>query len=140
MSGLIDSLLPNVDTILSVRDSIGVVIKPVFFVTRTWSGARMGDGTATDVEVQMLPSPRIIDLSTDLRIREGGAVQSGDIFLDNVSRNLFVESALDGSSSAPNVEKLYRVGANIYQVINVVEKYVTWKIQLRQLSNQTRYV
>lgn len=138
-TGIIDSMLPCADSILGIRDSIGATIKLVYLVTRTWSGAIPGDGTAVDTEVQMLPSPGIQDLSQDLRIKEGGAVKAGDIFLRNVSRNSYTETQLDGSSASANIEKFYRVGDKLYQVISVTESYLTWKIQLRQMSNQTRY-
>lgn len=135
---VIDSLLPVIDTILGVRDSIGAVIQAVYFVTRTWSGTQPGDGTAKDVETRMIPSPGLKNFSHDLRLKEGGAIKQGDIFLTHVSRN-FLESQLDGSSPAANIEKFFRVGEYIYQVINVQEKYVTFDVQLRRLSNQTRY-
>jgi hypothetical protein len=138
-TGVIDSLMPAIDSILGVRDSIGAVIQPVFLVTRTWSGSTIGEGVAHDAEAQMLPSPGLKDFSQDIRLREGGSVKQGDIILTNVSKNSYKEADLDGSSSKANVEKLYRVGAKLYQVINVAEKYVTWDVQLRQLSNQTRY-
>ena len=138
--GLIDDLKASVDDILGVRDSIGAVLQPIYIVTRTWSGTTPGDGTAVDTEAQVLPSPGIKDYSHDLRMREGGVVKAGDIMLTGVSGNLYTESQLDGTSSAGNIEKLYRVGTKMYQVINVVQKYVTWEVQLRLLTNQTRYI
>lgn len=138
--GIISDLLPAIDSILGVRDDIGAVIQPVYFVTRTWSGGAIGEGTPTDAEVQMLPSPGLKNFSHDVRLREGGVIKAGDIILQNVSKNSYNEAELDGTSSGDGVEKLYRVGEKLYQVINVVEKYVTWDVQLRALSNQRRYV
>lgn len=139
MSGIIASLLPAIDSILGVRDQVGAVIQPVSLVTRTWSGLAVGDGTAVDTVVQMLPSPGLKNFSQDIKLREGGAVKSGDIILTSVSKNSYTLVQLDGTSPAQNIEKLYLVGAKLYQVINVMEKYVTWDVQLRELSNQTRY-
>jgi hypothetical protein len=147
MSGVIASLLPAIDSILGVRDQIGAVIKPVYLVTRTWytdvgyttPASQIGEGYAKDVQVQMLPSPGLKNFAQDIRLREGGSVKSGDIILTSVSKNSYTEAQLDGSSALPNVEKLYLVGAKLYQVINVAEKYVTWDVQLRELTNQTRY-
>lgn len=138
-TGVIDSLLPAIDSILGVRDQIGAVIQPVYLVTRTWSGTQVGDGAATDTEAQLLPSPGLKNFAQDIRLREGGAVKQSDIILTNVSKNSYTEAQLDGSSTGQNVEKFYRVGAKLYQVINVTEKYVTWDVQLRELTNQTRY-
>lgn len=139
MSGIIDSLLPAIDSILGVRDSAGAVIDPVYFITRTWSGTQPGDGTAVDTQVQMLPSPGLKNYSQDLRLREGGSVKAGDIILKNVSRNSYTEAQLDGSSSAANIQKFYLVGAKLYQAISVAKNYVTWDVQIRELSDQTRY-
>jgi hypothetical protein len=145
--GLIDSLLPVTDSILGVRDSIGAVIKPVYFFTRTWfsdSGkttpATQPEGFATDATpVQMLPSPQIVDLSQDIRLKEGGAVKAGDIILKGISRSKFVIGDLDGTTPGRNIEKFFLVGVKLYQVINVKESYLTFSVQLRELTNQTRY-
>lgn len=145
-TGIIDSLLPEIDCILGIRDSIGAVIKPVYFLTRTWykdSGKTIAagapEGYAVDVVEQLIPSPSMKDFSQDIRLKEGGAVKAGDIILSGISRNKYVEADLDGSSAALNIEHFYVVGVKLYQVINVTESYLTFKVQLRELSNQTRY-
>lgn len=144
--GIIDSLLPSVDSILGIRDSIGAVIKPTFFLTRTWytdatyrTLSNGIEGFPKDVIVKLLPSPKITEITQDIKAREGGAVKNGDIMLDSVSRSKFKESDLDGSSPSTNIEKLYVVGDKIYQVVKVAEKYLTWRIVLKELTNQTRY-
>lgn len=139
MSGLIDTLLPNIDAVLGVRDSAGVSYKAVYVVTRTWSGTQVGDGTPVDTKSQMLPSPGLKNFAQDIRLREGGSVKSSDIILTNVSKNKYKESDLDATSPGNNVEKLYLVGDKLYQVINIAEKPVTFDVQIRELSNQTRY-
>lgn len=138
-TGVVDSLLPAIDSILGVRDQIGAVIQPVYVVIRTWSGSQVGDGTAVDTKDQIYPTPGLKNFAQDIRLREGGSVKAGDIILVGVSKNLYTEEMLDGSTDTPNIEKFFLVGAKLYQVINVVEKYVTWDVQLRELSNQTRY-
>lgn len=145
--GIIDGLLEVTDDILSVRDEVGAVIDPVFLVLRTWytdmlrtvPAARVGDGYAKDTETQMLPSPGLKNYSQDVRLREGGAVKAGDIILTNVSRQSQSEATLDGSTGTPNTERFYRVGGKLYQVINITKKYVTFDVQLRELTNQRRY-
>ena len=138
-AGIIDSLLPAVNSILGVRDAAGAVIDPIYFVTRTWTGAEIGEGTASEVVVQMLPSPGLKNYSQDVRLREGGVVKQGDIILTNVSRYSYQEADLDGSSTGNNVEVLYLVGVKLYQPINIFKNYLTWNVQLRELTNQQRY-
>lgn len=146
--GIIDSLLEVTDDILGVRDDVGAVIDPVFLVTRSWyrdtartiPSSRVGDGYAKDTETQMLPSPALKNYSQDVRLREGGAVKSGDIILKNVSRQSQSEATLDASTGVPYQEKLYRVGDKLFQVINIMKSYVTFDVQLRELTNQRRYL
>jgi len=146
-NALINSLLPNINSILGVRDSIGAIIQDVSFIKRTWytdntyatPAANISGIAAKDVVTQMLPTPQIVNLSQNLNLKEGGTIKQGDIILKNVSKQSFVEANLDGSSNAANVENLYLVGQKVYQVINLVERYVTWDVQLRELTNQTRY-
>lgn len=144
MAGIIDSLLPAVDSILGVRDKVGAVIKPVSLVTRTWYDdasyttlATTVGGYARDEVVRMIPSPGLKDFAQDIRLREGGAIQQGDIVLSNVSKHSYAKADLDGSSPSQNVEKLFKVGDDFYQSINVREKYLTWDVQIRKLTNQT---
>jgi hypothetical protein len=146
MAGIIDALLPNINAILSVRDSVGAVIEPIYFVTRTWyqdSGfttpATLPEGYARDNVVQMLPTPGMRNFSQDIRLKEGGAIKSGDIILKNVSKQSFKITDLDGTLLGSGAQLLYKIGTKIYQVINVTEKYVTWDIQVRELTNQTTY-
>lgn len=144
--GIQEALLPAIDDILCAVESVGAFVKKVSFVTRTWYtdsakttlGTTVG-GFATDVVESMCPNPTMKDYSQDIRLREGGVVKQGDIILKNVSKNKYAEEDLDGSTSAPNIEKFYLVGAKLYQVINVTEELVTWRVQLREMSNQTRY-
>ena len=135
--GLIDDLLPITNDILGVRDAIGAVIHPVFFVARTWSGTTPGDGTPTDVKAQMVPSPSIVNLSHDLPALQGGVYQQGDLILKHVSKQSYSdEDVVSCKSSAGNVEKFYEVNGKLYQVINVKESYVTWEIHIRKLSHE----
>ncbi len=137
--GIIDSLLPVADDVLSLRDTLGAVIDKVFFVTRTWSGDEVGTGTPVDTLEQLLPSPCLKRYDWDLRLREGGNVKAGDILLKGISLNKYTEADLDGTSPAANIEKLFLVGDKIYTVINLHKRYVTWEVLVRKISNQERY-
>lgn len=138
--GLIDSLLDCSDCILSVRDTIGAVLKPQYFITRTWSGAEPGDGTAVDVPAQILPTGHIVDLSLNFRALEAGVVKQGDILLKMLSKHLYpTRSVFESTSTARNIEKFIKVGAILYETISIRERYLTWDLQLRPLSDQTGY-
>lgn len=140
MSGIIADLLPIVDDILGVRDSIGAVIYPVFRLVRTWSGDAPGVGTFVDVTVQVLPSPQLVNLKNEYQALQAGTYQEGDVILRNVSKHAFpLERDVDGSSPAPNVERLFLMDGKLFTVVSVASKYLTWDIQIRKIAHRQGY-
>lgn len=141
--GIITGLAAGFNDILGLRDSLGVALMPVFQVVRTWDGGESGRGTATEVETQVKPSPKIVSMSNDVRTREGGTVQIDDIQIRGVSKVTFpFKSQIDCSVSddEQGVERFYALDGELYNVVGVVEKHLTWNIHLRKLSNQKRYL
>lgn len=138
MSNLIDGLKDCSDAILSIRESIGADKRKVYIVTRTWSGAQPGDGQATEVTEEVSPTPGIRDFSHDMRIREGGIVKQGDLMLKMLSKHRYpCEADVRLTSSDASVEKFYLVGKERYRVIAIVEKHLTWDVQVRRFTDQT---
>jgi hypothetical protein len=138
---LIDSLLPALDGILGVRDSVGAVLRTVSILTRTWQGGNHpGEGTPLDTVVQMLPTPFLKDYSHNLRLVEGGMVRQGDIMIRNISKHKYpTEDLVDCKTPSKSIEKFYLIDDRLYTVISVKEDYVTWDVQVRKYSNQKRY-
>lgn len=124
----------DVDGILGIRDDLDVALKPVYLVTRTWDGSEPGDGEFEDEEAQILPSPRVVEFSQDLRIRQGGAMEAGDILLKMISKVSYDKADLDGTSDEQNVEKIYKVGTEYFRPISVTEKHLTWNVQVRRTN------
>lgn len=134
--GIISDLLPVIDSILGVRDSIGAVIQTAYIVTRTWTGTNAGEGTSSDVAVAVSPSPQIVDLSHNYRALAGGNYQQGDLLLKNMSKHTYsTYASVDLTGTAANVEKFYRINSKLYQVVHVKESYVTWDVQIRKLAH-----
>lgn len=137
MAGILDGLRANINSVLGLRDSLGVQKGLVFLIKRTWSGDELGAGTPTDVRTQMLPTPYIKVFTGDQKIPEGGMVKQGDIILSQISQQTYpTESLIDVVSEDPKVEHLYEVDGAYYRVIEVTKKHVTWKVILRRLSDQ----
>lgn len=134
MTGIVDDVLSVTDDILGLRDELGAVKKPIYIVTRTWSGAKRGEGTYTDSKVQVLPSPYLVDLSHSLRVREGGALKQGDLIIKMISKQKYSEAQINGSVDAPNLERWYYIGEYLYEVISVTEEYVYFNVQVRKTS------
>lgn len=140
--GIITGLAAGFDDILGLRDSLGVALMPVFHVVRTWSGEEVGRGDATEVETRILPSPKIVSMSNDVRIKEGGVVQLDDIQIKGISKVKFpLKSQIDCSvgDEEEGVERFYALDGELYTVVGIVEKHLTWQVHLRKLTNQKRY-
>jgi hypothetical protein len=136
---LIDSLIPNLDAVLGVRDLIGAKIRDVFFMTRIWSTKIVGEGEYNDVLVQMLPTPQIKDYSHSIMLHEAGAVRSGDIILKNISKHSYpLEKDVDCrvDQSKLYIQKFYFINNLIYNVIHVKDGYVTWDVQIRKIDDE----
>lgn len=135
----IESLKTCVDSVLGVRQSIGANLKRVYLVTRQWTGSQIGDGDVREEALEILPSPGIKDYSHSLQLEAGGNFKQGDLIIHQISKSQFpAESDLDGSSADASLEKLYKVGDFYYRVISIVEKHLTWNVQVRRLADQTR--
>lgn len=138
--GAVGSLRDSVDSILGIRDDLGAALMPVYLITRTWSGDEIGDGVSIEDREQILPSPRIVSMSDDSRVVQGGSVQVDDINLKMVSKvNYPSKNQIDGSVEFQNIEKFFEVDGQLYKVFNVTEKHLYWNIQIRKLTNQVRY-
>jgi hypothetical protein len=148
--GLVDDLLPSLDAVLGIRDTLGVGLKEVSILTRTWDGDVIGEGDPSDEADQMLPTPKIAvlrgaDKGTELHaengIRSGGGTRQGDLQLKYISKNSYPDlDDVDCSSSSANIEKFYFLGTELYQVIGVKEELLTWTVMLRRCTDQTTYL
>lgn len=94
---LVDDLVPVVDDIRrSLFDgsgNLGVRASDVHVVVRTWSGTRRGEGTPTDAVTVLDPTPRIVGIGPDGRLRPAGLEEEGQIALTQVSL-VYAESEL----------------------------------------------
>lgn len=139
-SGVIDSFFPGLNDILGLRDDIGAALKPVYILTRTWSGSEPGDGTATDVKVRMLPSPRVVYPNRKHVNKPGGAAEEVDLMLKMVSKETYNTYAkVDDATTLKKIEKFYDVGGLLYRPIEIREKHLVYEILLRLSTDQTRY-
>lgn len=135
----IESLKDSIDSVLDIRRQVGADIKRVYMVTRTWSGDQIGSGDVTEEVSEILPVPGVKDYSHSLKMESGGNFKQGDLIIHQISKNKFpLESDVDGSSTETNIENLYKVGEHYYRAISVVEKHLTWNVQVRRLADQTR--
>jgi len=136
---LIDSLLPGLNNVLGVRDTIGAKVREVYKLTRTWAGRSIGEGDYTDQIVQVLPSPYLVDYSHSIMLQAGGSMRSGDIIIKNISKAAYPsESDVDGrvDQTTLNVEHFYFINNLHYTVIHVKDNYLVWDVHVRKVTDE----
>ena len=125
-----------IDAALSVRDKIGAKIHDVFIVTRTWTGEDIGDGQSSETEIQVLPTPEIVDYSLNIRLPTGGSIRQGDLILKGISCNRFTAKELHTQTEQDTVEKFYKINNELYEVIHITERFVTFEVQVRKTNEE----
>jgi hypothetical protein len=136
MTKLVDSIKGCSDKIFEIRDKLGAALRPVYVVTRTWTGRAPGEGTMTEVVQELTPVPGIRDIAHDRLVKEGGTATEGDLIVYHISKRKYAESDINCKSAAKNVVKLFKIGTEFYRVIHVHERYVSWDVHVRRLTDQ----
>lgn len=109
---LVDALVP--DVIDGLREDLhpqfGVRAYRMYRVIRTWSGAEPGEGTYTDVAVELRPQPRV-EVWDGLRYVQAacGIEELGDVRLTEVSLS-YTFADITGGVLAANVEVFIAIG------------------------------
>lgn len=109
---LVDSLVT--DVIDGLREDLhpqfGVRAYRTFTILRTWSGQIVGEGTASDVVVELRPQPRVaVWNGMEYRLEPCGLDLEGDIKLTEVSLT-YTQAELDGGGAlAANEQWLFRL-------------------------------
>lgn len=128
----IDGLKKSINSILAVRDKVGI-IHEVFQVTRRWSGEEVGAGHYTEVKTRVYPTPGIKEYSHELRLNEAGTVRQGDIILKGISKvNYPNEADLETTTQSSSEERFWLIDGKEYITIFIKESYVTWDVQVRK--------
>lgn len=146
---LVDSLVDDVIDGLrgELHPIFGVRAHRVYRVIRTWSGARPGDGAATDVVKELDPQPSIAAWD-GLSITQGrcGLEEAGNVVLSEVSLSYTYDQLSRRGTLADNQMLFYVVGEAHGQgqpsIAFVLDKppYVDrtkdlgWKIWLRKVA------
>lgn len=137
---ILDDVAKDVEDALKTIEDLEIYKSKVYFLKRSWS-ERKGRGKPVDEVTKINPNPFIADFSHSMRIREGGSVKQGDIFLKYMPKNLFpTEESVNGRSSNELIEYFYVIDDELYEVISIVKGYAYWNVQIRKTNKKKVYL
>jgi hypothetical protein len=85
MSTLRDDLLPVIDDIRKLPGEFGLRRYTVTLRRRVWSGTYAGEGSPTDTDTIVSPTPRVRVLTTEEVASSGGTYREGDFKVDSMT-------------------------------------------------------
>ena len=131
---ILDDVALDVQDALETIEGLDIYKSKVYLLTRTWK-ERTGQGKATDVVTKVDPNPYIADFSHSLRIKEGGNVKQGDLFIKYLPKNLYpTEDTVNCKTKNQLEEKFYVIDNELYEVISLFKVYAYWNVQIRKTS------
>jgi hypothetical protein len=104
---LTDELVSLADELRGLYTELGARPYRVFVVRRAWSGSRVGEGTATETETEIVPRPAVL---TKVRgeLRPAGLEEEGNLVVAEVSLT-WTEPELYSPALAGNEQHLFRL-------------------------------
>ncbi len=141
------AILAQVDAIRAIAGPTGFDIRlnALTIRTRTWSGSRIADGTATDVDLVLPARYPIRYLSSQELFSSGGLYESGDILVDHITPSSgsgagYTAAQLRPVVSTDNVEILYVIvgsHAGIYRLLDIRNyRAFTTQLVLRRRADE----
>lgn len=82
------SLIGVVDAGRQLTADLGFRQRTVILRTRTWNGGRVGAGSSSDVDVEILPRPKVAEPPARLVFDAPGQYESGDLIVSKISATL----------------------------------------------------
>lgn len=133
---LLDDVALDVEAALKTIEGLEIYKSKVFFLTRTWK-ERKGRGNPSDVVTKIDPNPYIADFSHSTRIKEGGSIKQGDLFIKYLPKNIYpTENDVNCKSDSELIEKFYVIDDELYEVVSVVKDYAYWNVQIRKTNKK----
>lgn len=134
--GILSGIGKGLESALKLRDDLGVALAKVYLIERRWTGQNIGDGDAVDKRTQLLPSPRIVDLSLKLHYTAGGSMKQGDLILRDILKSKYSREKLLMATEGNNVEGFYEINGRMFKPVHLEEKQLTWSVHVRPQAGE----
>ncbi len=133
---LLDDVAKDVEDALRTIEDLEIYKSKVYLLTRTWK-ERKGRGKPKDEVIKIDPNPYIGDYSHSARIKEGGNIKQGDLFIKYLPKKLLdSENLVNNKSDSELIEKFYVIEDELYEVVSIVKGFAYWNIQIRKTSKK----
>lgn len=126
-----DDLIPLVDDARQLAVDVGVRVRPVTRVVRTWTGAKPGAGTSSEVSADLTPTPKVRD-AVQVQYGPAGAYETGDLLVTRVSA-AYGQADLEGTTLEANQELFYLIQGVPYRLLSLTPTPFEYRLILRRL-------
>lgn len=124
--GVVDGIRRDV-----IDGDLGLRLHTVQIRRRTWSGAKLGLGDATDELVTLDPRPRV-RVTLDVPSTEAGKREVGDLVVSRISAT-YTEDDLFPRDLPSNVEFCWLIDGDEYvPAAKPEQRFLGWSIRLRR--------
>lgn len=129
-----------IDLVDDVRDEVidgevGLRLDSVVIRKRTWDGAEPGDGTPTDVDMELTPKPKVSRPPPKLIASSGGVYVEGDLWVRRISAT-YTRAELTGEPSGTS-EVFWLINGDPYRVVGEPdERFLEWRVHLRRMQGR----
>ncbi len=132
-----DDLQPVVDEMRDLVAELGLRPRTVKTRLVTWSGAKVGLGTATNTDTTLTPTPKVREPAARLVFDAPGKYESGDIVVSKITRD-YTEAQLTGGAMSATTEWMWVVDDRLYRVVGAPELLTFgWRVQLRRITGRS---
>lgn len=126
-----DDLIPCVDAARGLADELGVRVRPVAVVRRSWDGGKPGLGVRTEEPLTLTPTPRVRPATRET-FGPGGSFEAGDLVITRISAS-YAEATLRGAPVGEAEEVVWEVDGEAHRLVSLERRPFEWRAQLRRL-------
>lgn len=130
-----DDVIPVIDEARELVDDLGLRLCTVQTRLRTWTGSVPGDGSSSDVDTDIEPTPKVREPWPRLIADAPGTYETGDRLISKVSAT-YTEAQLTGGTLFNSQEWWILIDGDPHRVMGVEKRTFEWRIHVRRLTGR----